>query len=138
MMSDRSPLFLKRFASTYAALFVPDPSAGGGQVTDSLGNVSTSAPKRKIMAYLKPTGSKGDLKQVGLAGAQGAQVYVTGFLVNPIKFPDGIKPPLSVPAEIGGERGILSILPKVPRPFGSETITGERIEGWFSTTSGHY
>lgn len=138
-MSEKSPLYLKRFSSSYAILYVPFFESNSNLVqTDDLGNVFPAENLIEVFAYLKPTKSKDDLRQVGLVGAQGIQIYVTGYLVMPKQLPSGINPPLRVRAKIGAYTGILSIAPKLPAPFGSEQITGERLEGWFGAEAGHY
>lgn len=127
----KSPFELKQFKSTYATIFVDTPDSSS-LAFDELGNAILSAEKIPFKVYLKQSGT--EVRQVSLAGSNTFQIKVCGYLINPMKLPHGINPPLQVEAVINGRRGVLQIEPSIPKPFGSESYTGQFIQGWFGAT----
>ncbi|MBD2570051.1 hypothetical protein [Anabaena lutea] len=122
--------------------------ASGALVTDpTTGNVKPIAQTIEFWALLKSKPSKDDMKLREMAGVDVASVYVEGWLIGAINsgvvqgletafFPEGIRVPLEIEAEVDRRAGRLQILPGVASPYGVDRYTGQKIFGYFSHRKG--
>jgi hypothetical protein len=65
-------------------------------------------------------------------GQNAEEIYVEGYLVAPMLFPDEIQPPIVCKAIINGIEGQLEIPLLIPSPFEVNRKTGDRIKGYFT------
>lgn len=117
--------------SCYANSVLKLPELSDKLEIDELGNEKPVTKIINVAAILKQTASKDDQKQENLAGQDANRVYMTGWLVNPMKYPKGCIPPFECDAIINNKHGRFFAKPKIDNPYGPEEITGEKITGWF-------
>lgn len=100
---------------------------------DEWGNIQPKKQLVEVSTFLKesrstndqPVLSKPDDKQ----GANSLKTYLKGYLVNPMQWPGNIRPK-NCEVEYYGKRGQLQVLSQFPRPFDTEELTGDIVEGW--------
>ena len=112
-------------------LFVPVDS--GLIEQDEWGNTQPSSETVEIQTFLKESRGTNNQPVISKPGdQQGANVtktYLKGYLVNPMKWPNNIRP-RECKVEYYGRKGKLQVLSQFPRPFNTENLTGDIIEGW--------
>ena len=81
-------------------------------VEDHLGNIAPSVTKIPFLCYLKETGAKDDLRQQRPGGLGVVQVYMKGYLVEPMIFPPSVVLPREFEAECDGKQGKFSSMLK--------------------------
>jgi hypothetical protein len=100
---------------------------------DEWGNIQPKKQLVEISTFLKE--SRGINSQPGTAkpddkqGANSLRTYLKGYLVNPMQWPGNIRP-AECEVEYYGKRGKLQVLSQFPRPFDTEELTGDIVEGW--------
>ena len=99
-------------------------------IEDHLGNIVPSVSKTPFLCYLKETGAKDDLRQQRPGGLGISQVYMEGYLVEPMVFPPSVVLPREFEAECDGKRGKFSAMVHNQQPWERE-YTGTKIEGWW-------
>ncbi|TAG98724.1 MAG: hypothetical protein EAZ18_00160 [Oscillatoriales cyanobacterium] len=100
---------------------------------DEWGNVQPSSEVVEVQTFLKE--SRGTNNQPVISkpgeeqGVNFTKTYLKGYLVNPMKWPNNIRP-RECEVEYYGRRGKLQVLSQFPRPFDTELLTGDIVEGW--------
>lgn len=96
-------------------------------------NVQPVSEIKEIQSFLKESRGTNNQPVISKPGEeQGVNItktYLKGYLVNPMKWPNNIRP-RECEVEFYGRRGKLQVLSQFPRPFDTENLTGDIVEGW--------
>lgn len=99
------------------------------------GNLIPVPETLELSALLNASKSKEDTKQRTLPAADLNEIYVTGYLVAPMQWPEGVKLPIECDAVIGGQKGRLKLELRLASSWGEERKTGAKISGYFRVIS---
>lgn len=75
--------------------------------------------------------AKDDTNTTYLPGTNMTEIYFTGYLVEPMEFPDRVSLPLECDAEVDGVKGRVRLPFMARSPFGEERKTGRKIQAYF-------
>lgn len=103
---------------------------------DKWGNETPSVNIVPMQCYMKDKHSKGDRTDKRPGGAGINSVFLEGYLVDPMVYPQGVVPPFECDASISNwhgqdRQGKFYSLPRIPQPY-EKPYTGERIAGWLT------
>jgi hypothetical protein len=95
------------------------------------GNYESNATLIDYKVYLKPSRPTVTPKE----GLDASSVFLSGYLVDPMSFPQGFEFPNRITATVdlatGTQTGSLELGIAIASAFGVEAITGTKIYGWF-------
>ena len=113
-------------------------STPGDTVEKIAGNWVPVETSETYQAILKPTRPKPNV----LPGLDGASIYLSGYLTDPMVFPETVRLPARIPCVITMQNSITQegifeaqFLPS--GGFGVEAITGQKIEGYLVIKDGN-
>ncbi|MEW5857380.1 MAG: hypothetical protein AB1861_08365 [Cyanobacteriota bacterium] len=128
----RSPF--RRYAN--ATLFI-EVASDRTKTDEETGNEIPVSDRLSFRALLEQdTEAKDDTNTTYLAGANVSEIYFTGYLVEPMEFPNRVSLPLECDAEVDGVAGRVRIPFMARSPFGEERKTGRKIQAYFRKASG--
>jgi hypothetical protein len=98
---------------------------------DAWGNTRPVEENIEIDAYLKVQTNSQARSASSIGQQQGANIfstYLKGYLVKPMRWPEGIRPQ-TCEVEYLGKRGKLQVYSQLARAFDTEQLTGDVVEG---------
>lgn len=125
---------MKSYFTEYANSILYIPVYNSDLITDpSTGNKTPNSTILEVLAILNEDYVKfaREERPKDRFGQDTNEIYLKGYLVDPMFFPDGITFPLACKAKINEIEGILRIPLLIPSSYNVAEIIGTKIVGYF-------
>lgn len=111
--------------------------AGPGHEDPDTGNwIDGASAPLTVRALLEPVSNLSTTGARLSSGLDVSEVYLQGWLVDPLDFPTGFDLPAQINATLDGRIGVFNCVLKPRSPWGDEKILGRMVEGVFRVVGG--